>query len=430
MQVSVESIQGLERRMTITLVAEQIDQAVDKELIRQAKSMRLNGFRPGKIPLAIVKQQQGAAVRQQVLNQLMEQHFEQATEQHALHPAGQVRFIPNVQSEGLAFSYQANFEIYPDITLQPVTDIVVEKPQVAITEHDVEAHLQQMRHQLATWHPVGRSATLEDRVTLNFKGTIDGEPFEGGSAQDFLLTLGESQLIAGFAEGILDHQAGDEFTLEITFPNDYAAEALQGKTAQFLIQLTQVEACTLPEWDSETLQELGIEEGTVERLKIMVQESLESQLQKFIQQRMKEELINKLFEAHREIPVPGTLVHEQLAHSAFQIEKTGRKLEVTAREQLRQRIEHRIAIGLLMAEVIKQRSVTLDEARLERYFREKWIDHDQPELIAAQYRQNPELMERLCGEVLEDQAVEMLLEEVTMIEKSYTFDELIRKKIN
>lgn len=426
MQVSVESIQGLERRMTITLDAEQIDQAVDKALRHQAKSMRLNGFRPGKVPLAIVKQQQGAAVRQQVLNQLMEEHFEQASEQHSLHPAGEVRFIPTVQPEGVEFSYQADFEIYPEITLQPVAEIVVEKPQVEITESDVEEHLQQIRHRLATWHSVERAVTVEDRVTLNFKGTIDGEPFEGGSAQDFVLTLGDNPLIPGFAEGILDHQAGDEFTLEITFPSDYATEALRGKTAQFSIQLTQVEARTLPEWDLETLQALGIEEGTVERLKAIVHESLESQLQNFIQQRMKEEFVNKWFEAHREILVPGTLVNEQLVQSAFQLEKTGRKLEATAREQLRQRIERRIAIGLLLAEVIKQRSVTLDEARVERHLHEKWSDHDNPELIAAQYRQHPELMERLCSEVLEEQTVEMLLEEVTMVEKSYAFSELIR----
>jgi trigger factor len=413
--------------MTITLDAKQIDQALDQALLHQAKSMRINGFRPGKVPLAMVKQQHGVAMRDQVLKQLLEKQFEQATEQHSLHPAGEVRFTPNVQPESLEFIYQADFEIYPEITLQGVTEIVVEKPQVEITESDIEEHVQQMRHGLATWHSIERPATLGDRVTLNFQGTIDGEPFEGGSAQDFVLTLGENKFIAGFAEGILDHQAGDEFTLEITFPNDYAAKALQGRTAQFSIQLVQVEACTLPEWDSDTLQELGVEEGSLERFKAIVHESLEGQLQQLIRQRMKEEFINKWFEAHGEILVPGTLVNEQLAQSTFQIEKTGRKLEAADREELHQRIERRIAIGLLLAEVIKQRSLKLDETRLEQRFHEKWRNHDKPELIAAQYRKHPELMDRLCSEVLEDQAVEMLLDEVTVVEKAYTFSEVLKK---
>ena len=251
MQVSVETTQGLGRRLSITVPADVIAQAVKKELINAAKSVRIDGFRKGKVPMNIVEQRYGASVRQDVLGDLMQRNFVDAIIKEKINPAGAPNYVPGEYKEGEDFSYTVEFEVYPEVELKGLENIEVEKPVVEVNDADVDTMLDTLRKQQATWKDTDRAVEAEDRVTVDFSGSIDGEEFEGGKAADFVLAMGQGRMIPGFEEGLVGHKAGEEFTIDVNFPEDYHAENLKGKAAKFAIVLKKVEERELPELTEE-----------------------------------------------------------------------------------------------------------------------------------------------------------------------------------
>jgi len=261
MQVSVETTQGLGRRITITVAADSIESAVKKELVDVARKVRIDGFRKGKVPMNIVAQRYGASVRQDVLGELMTRNFVDAIIKEKINPAGAPNYVPGEYKEGQDFTYAVEFEVYPEVELKGLENIEVEKPVVEVTDADVDTMLDTLRKQQANWIESDAAAGPEDRATIDFNGSVDGEEFEGGKATDFVLAMGQGRMIPGFEEGVVGHKAGETFTIDVKFPDDYHAETLKGKDAKFEIVLKKVETRELPELTEEFIKRFGVEDG-------------------------------------------------------------------------------------------------------------------------------------------------------------------------
>ena len=264
MQVSVETTQGLERRLTISVPADSIDSAVKSRLQQLAKTQRINGFRPGKVPVSVIKKRFGQAVRQEIAGEAMQQNFYQAVVQEKLNPAGMPSFELKKDVDGEDLEFVASFEIYPELEVKDIEKIKLEKPVVDIKDEDLENMMETLRKQHADWKEVKRKAKKDDRVTINFVGTIDGEEFEGGKAEDFPLELGKGRMIPGFEKPLVGAKKGEEVVSDVTFPDDYHAENLKGKAAQFTINVTKVEGLSLPKVDADFAKLFGIEDGDVD----------------------------------------------------------------------------------------------------------------------------------------------------------------------
>ena len=311
MQVSVETTQGLERRLTITVPADTVDSAVKSRLQQLAKTQRINGFRPGKVPVNVIKKRFGQAVRQEVAGDVMQQNFYQAVIQEKIQPAGMPKFELTKDEDGQDLEFTASFEVYPEVEVKGVSDIEIEKPVVEITDEDLDNMMETLQKQHATWKEVKRKAKKDDKVIIDFVGSIDGEEFEGGKAEDFALELGKDRMIPGFEKPLVGAKAGEEVTIEVTFPEDYHAENLKGKDAVFQTTVKKVEGLNLPKVDEEFAKLFGVEEGGVDALKAEVRKNMQRELNQTLKAQVKEDVIAKLVEAN-EIDIPQALIDQEV----------------------------------------------------------------------------------------------------------------------
>jgi trigger factor len=311
MQVSVETTQGLERRLTITVPAESVDTAVKSRLQQLAKTQRINGFRPGKVPVSVIKKRFGAAVRQEVSGEVMQQHFYQAITQEKINPAGMPSFELTKDNDGEDLEFAATFEVYPEVKVKGLDKLKIDKPVVEIGSKDLSEMMKTLQQQHATFKECKRKAKKGDKLTINFVGSIDGEEFDGGKADDFPLEIGKSQMIPGFEEPLIGAKTGDEVVAEVTFPEDYHAEALKGKKASFAISVTKVEGLNLPKVDDEFATLFGVTEGGVEALNAEVKKNMQRELDQTLKTSVKEAVITALL-ADNEVDVPKALLDQEV----------------------------------------------------------------------------------------------------------------------
>ncbi|MGF6190107.1 trigger factor [Serratia sp. 2723] len=430
MQVSVETTQGLGRRLSITVPADVINQAVKKELINAAKSVRIDGFRKGKVPMNIVEQRYGASVRQDVLGDLMQRNFVDAIIKEKINPAGAPNYVPGEYKEGEDFAFTVEFEVYPEVELKGLESIEVEKPVVEVNDADVDTMLETLRKQQATWKDADGAATAEDRVTVDFTGSIDGEEFEGGKAVDFVLAMGQGRMIPGFEEGLVGHKAGEEFTIDVNFPEDYHAENLKGKAAKFAIVLKKVEQRELPELTEEFIKRFGVADGSLAGLRTEVRKNMERELKGAVRNRIKTQAIDGLVNAN-EIDVPAALIdgevdvlRRQAAQRFGGNEKQALELP---RELFEEQAKRRVVVGLLLGEVISTNDLKADEARVKTLIEEMASAYEDPSEVVEFYSKNKELMNNMRNVALEEQAVEALLAKAKVTEKATTFSELMNQ---
>ncbi|WJV55066.1 trigger factor [Pectobacteriaceae bacterium C52] len=430
MQVSVETTQGLGRRVTITVAADSIETAVKNELISVSKKVRIDGFRKGKVPMNIVAQRYGASVRQDVLGDLMQRHFVDAIIKEKVNPAGAPNYVPGEYQEGVDFTYSVEFEVYPDVELKGLDTIEVEKPLVEVTDADVDIMLETLRKQQATWKETDRAAAAEDRVTIDFTGSVDGEVFEGGKASDFVLAMGQNRMIPGFEDGVVGHKAGEEFTIDVNFPEDYHAENLKGKAAKFVIVLKKVEERELPELTAEFIERFGVEDGSVDGLRAEVRKNMERELKSAIRNRVKSQVIDGLVAAN-EIDVPAALtdgeidvLRRQAAQRFGGDEKQALELP---RELFEEQAKRRVVVGLLLGEVISVNELKVDDARVNTLIAEMASAYEDPKEVIDFYKKNKEMMNNMRNVALEEQAVEMLLSKAKVVEKVVSFNELMNQ---
>ncbi|ATM96874.1 trigger factor [Yersinia frederiksenii] len=430
MQVSVETTQGLGRRVTITVAADSIEKAVKSELVKAAKNVRIDGFRKGHVPMNIVEQRYGASVRQDVLGDLMQRNFVDAIIKEKINPAGAPNYVPGEYKQGEDFTYSVEFEVYPEVELKDLESIEVEKPVVEVNDADVDTMLETLRKQQATWKETDAAATAEDRATLDFTGSIDGEVFEGGKATDFVLAMGQGRMIPGFEEGVIGHKAGEEFTIDVNFPEDYHAENLKGKSAKFDIVLKKVEVRELPELTEEFIKRFGVADGSVAGLRAEVRKNMERELKGAVRNRVKTQAIDGLVSAN-EIDVPAALVEGEIdvlrRQAAQRFGGNEKQAAELPRELFEEQAKRRVVVGLLLGEVISQHELKADEDRVKALIEEMASAYEDPQEVIEFYSKNKELMNNMRNVALEEQAVETLLAKAKVTEKPTTFSELMNQ---
>ena len=429
MQVSVETTQGLERRLTISVPAEQIENTVKEALKSEAKRARIDGFRKGKVPVSVINKRYGKAIRQDITGEVMQRNFVEAIITEKSNPAGAPTFTPGA-TEGENFEFVATFEIYPEVELKGLESITVEQPKAEVTEADVDAMIETLRNQHASFEVVERAAAEGDKAKINFVGSVDGEEFEGGKADDFELQLGSGRMIPGFESGVEGHKAGEEFEIEVTFPEDYHAENLKGKEAEFDIVVHTTQGPVLPEIDEEFAKLFGIEEGGVEALRTEVKKNMERELTQAVKANVKTQVIDGLLAGH-EVDIPKALVAQEVdvlrqqAMQRFQGQMDPKNLPELPAEMFTEQAERRVKIGLLLGEVIKVNELKVNDAKVDELIATAASAYEDPKEVVEYYANNKELMQQMQNVALEEQAVELLVEKANVSDKKAKFNEIM-----
>ncbi|HEK1204740.1 TPA: trigger factor [Proteus mirabilis] len=430
MQVSVETTQGLGRRVTITVPAADIQKAVDSELKKAAKTVRIDGFRKGHVPMSMVKQRYGMSVLNDVLGDLMQRNFINAIIENKVNPVGAPDYKPEQYKEGEDFVYSVEFEVFPEIELKDLESIEVVKPIVTVKDEDVDNMLETLRKQQAEWKDKEGEVAAEDRVTVDFNGSIDGEEFEGGKAEDFVLAMGQGRMIPGFEEGLIGHKAGEEFTIDVTFPEDYHAENLKGKKAQFAINLKKVEERELPELTEEFIKRFGIADGSVDGLRAEVRKNMERELKNAIRTRVKSQVIDGLVKAN-EVDVPAAAVDSEIEvlqrQAAQRFGGDEKQALQLPRELFEEQAKRRVIVGLLLGEVINSNELKAEDERVKALIDEMASAYEDPSEVVEFYNKNEQLMNNIRNFALEEQAVEKILATAKVTEKETNFTELMNE---
>jgi trigger factor len=427
MQISVESTGALERRMEVSVPKEQIEQAVDERLKRVSRTAKLKGFRPGKAPIKVIRQQFGAQVRQEVLSDLMQSSFAQAVSQEKLVPAAGPRIEPISFAPGEDLKYRAIFEIYPEVPLQAVDGLAVARPVAEVTEADIEAMLQNLREQRPNFAEVDRASQDGDRVTMDFEGQIDGQPFDGSKGDDVTVILGAGRMLKDFDAGIAGAGAGERRQIQVRYPDEYHNKSLAGKTSEFTVHVKKVEEKQLPPLDDAFCREYGVTEGGMEQLLAEVADNMRRELRENVRSRLKQQVLDRLLESNP-VAVPQTLVDTQVREMQMEAaRRAGAKdaSQAPPAEAFLELARRRVALGMLIGELIKTRGIKLDRSRVDARLTELVATYPDPDSIMKAYKSNPDALRGVENMVLEDQVVDYLLERAQVTDRPSTFKELM-----
>jgi trigger factor len=427
MQVSVESTGALERRMEVSVPKEQIQKAVDERLQKVSRTARLKGFRPGKAPIKVIRQQFGAQVRQEVLSDLMQQSFARAVTEARLTPAAGPRIEPVSSAPGEDLRYRAVFEVLPEIKLDNVDGLEVDRPVAEVGQADIEAMVQNLREQRPSFSEVERESREGDRGTMDFKGLIDGKSFEGSVGDDVAVILGAGRMLKDFETGILGVKAGEQKQISVPYPAEYHNKDLAGRTADFTVDVKKVEEKQLPPLDDAFCREYGVTEGGIERLLSEVADNMRRELADNIRTRVKQQLFDR-FLAANPVDVPNALVQQQVRDMQMD---TARRMgakdasQMPPAEPFIEPARRRVALGMLVNELVKTRNLQLDRAKVDARLTDLAATYPDPDAIIGAYRQNPDAMRQVEGMVLEDQVVDYLLDRAKVNDQPSTFKELM-----
>jgi len=427
MQVSVQTTGTLGRSMEIQVPAQRVDQAIEERLKSMSRTVRLKGFRPGKVPVKVVRQQFGQQVRQEVLGNVLQASFEEAVAEHKLNPAGGPRIEPISLEQGQDLKFRAIFEVYPEIEVKGIESLEIEKPLASVQPADVDAMLESLRKQRPEFIAVDRAAGDSDRVTIDFAGTIDGVAFDGGKGENVPVIIGAGRMLKDFEAGLVGVKSGDEKSVNVEFPKDYQAAALAGKTAVFAIKVRGVEEQKLPELDEEFCKAYGVVEGGVEQLRKEIEDNMRRELTETIRGRLKQQALDKLLAANP-VEVPQALLESAVRDMQMDM---GRQMGAKDASQLpppTQFIEparRRVALGLIVNELIKSAGIQVDQARVVERIETIASQYPNPEQVIRAYRENADALRQINALVLEDQVIDWIVERAKVTEKASTFKELM-----
>ena len=430
MQVSVETTKGLERKLTISVPGDKIESEIQKRLQSLSKKAKIQGFRPGKVPLSVVKRNYGEQVQQEVVGEILQSSFVEAVTQEKLNPANPPQIDPKMWKNGEPFEYSATFEIYPEITLAFMEGVEIEKPAVEIETKDIDNVIERLREQKKDWAPVERASQKSDKITLDFKGFIGDEAFEGGEAKAVPLELGSGRMIPGFEDQLIGAKAGDEPTLEVTFPEDYQSKDLAGKTARFETKVITVEEPKLAEINEDFIKSLGIEAGTTEALNEDIKKSMQRELDEKIKSVLKQNVMDKLLEINT-LDVPNSLIDKEiealksrsgLTSEQLATEGVGEAMGKGFEDEARKRV----VLGLLLSETVKQNNIKTEPKKVRELVENLAASYEKPQEVLQYYYSDNKRLAEIESVALENETVELLVSQAKINESKTTFDELMK----
>jgi trigger factor len=423
MEVSLENTGGLGRRMTVQVPAERVDDEVTSRLESMTRTVRLDGFRPGKVPLRVVQQKYGKQVRAEVIQQVVNTTMQEAMAQEGIRPAGDPSIEPIDSQPGKPFEYVVNFEIFPEMTGLVNYGFKIERPVVDIKDSDISEMLENLRKQRATWTAVERAAKPGDQVIIDFEGSIDGEAFSGNKAENMPLVLGSESMIPGFEEQLAGVSAGDEKSVEVTFPENYPGTEVAGKTATFRVKVQQVSEMVLPELNDDFARAFGITEGGMDALKTEITGNMQRELKGLISSSLKSQVFSGLLQTNP-VEVPKQLVENE-------IRELRRRQDSAAADTaaMQAEAERRVKLGVIVSEVVKQHQIQLDPERVREVIDTIAASYEKPEEVVQWYYGNQEMLSGVQSAVIEDQAVEWIMEHggVDISDNEMSFGDLVEK---
>ncbi len=438
MQVSVETPGGLQRRMKVEVPSERLEQAIEQRLQQWGRKAKLPGFRPGKVPMKVLQQQFGDQARQEAMSDIVQSTYIEALQQTSLSPAGNPQIEFGSMLAGQALSYTATFEVYPEIQLKGLDGLKVEKPVAEITDSDIDKMVENLREQRKTYVAVERAAAEGDQVNIDFTGTVNGEDFPGNSGEDVPVIIGSGRFLKQMEDGLVGHKADEHCEITVDFPEDYPAEHLKGKQALFKVKLRQVAEPQLPALDQAFFEAAGAKEGGLEALRGKIRDSLARERDRAISNRVKQQVLDGVLEANP-IDLPQALVaqetgrmrNEAMHRLPPQIQKDIKENPDKASnlfpdDLFQEPARKRVALGLLIAELIRERKIQLDPERVTQRIEDMAGDYERADEVIKYYRANREIMQGIEAMVMEEQVVESLVAGAKVTEKATTLDALMK----
>ncbi|HWV16677.1 MAG TPA: trigger factor [Cellvibrio sp.] len=432
MQVSLETTSGLERRLTIGVPAEQVEAEIENRLKQAARTVAIKGFRKGKVPLSVVQQRFGAGVRQEVVGDVINRSFYAAVQKENVKPAGQPSIEAKQLAAGKDLEYVATFEVYPTVELSDVSAFEVTRHSAEVKDSDIDTMVDTLRKHQATWAPVERAAAEGDQVNINFVGTKDGVEFAGGKGDNQNLVLGSKSMIPGFEDGIVGLKAGEEKTINVTFPADYQAEELKGAAAQFAIKVNSVSAAQLPELNQDFYSKFGIEGGDEAQFRKEVKANMERELSSALKTKVKTQVMDLLIGSHT-TDLPKALVANEINVLREQMLQRfgGQQQNFDVKSLLpdtmfQEEAQRRVTLGLIVGEIIKDAKLKPDAKRIKTMIEEIASTYQDPQEVVEYYNSNRELLAGVESAVLEDQVVDHILAKAKVVDQVSSYEEIIK----
>ncbi|MCW9014848.1 MAG: trigger factor [Gammaproteobacteria bacterium] len=427
MQVSVETGEGLERKLTIQVPAETVDKEVDSRLQSLKSRVKIDGFRPGKVPLKVVKQQYGAQVHQEVVGDVMQTSFRDAVIKEELKPAGSPTIEPKTMALGEPLEYVATFEIYPEVELADFSKLEIERESAEVTDADIDTMIDTLRKQRTSYETVERASQNDDQVTISFEGFIDGEAFEGGKADAVPVVIGSGSMIPGFEENLVGKSAGDEFSFEVSFPDDYHAENLKGKAATFETKIVSVAEPKMPELDEEFAKSFGIEDGNMDKLLADIRENMNRELTNKLRASLKNNVMDAMLKAN-DVLVPKALIDDECENLQKQMSESGNLQGgmTLPKDLFEGEAKRRVSLGLLIGEAVKVSEIKVDADRVKAKIEEIAATYEDPQEVMNHYQKNPQLMSGVEALVMEEMVVDWVVDQAKVTDKATNFQDVMK----
>lgn len=433
MQVSVEKTSELSRKMTVSVPEDVVQEKIAQRLKTLARQVKLDGFRPGKVPQHVVNKLYADRVRGEVHGDIIESTYLDALRTNELKPAGQ----PNIHSMDATagFQYTAEFEVYPEVTLAGVEEIEVKRPVAEVAESDVDAMIEKLRDQKKTWQVIERKAQEKDRITIAFSGVCEGENFTNGKVQDFQVEIGAKQMIPGFEDQLIGLAAGDVKSFKITFPDPYNNPKLSGKEAEFEIEAFKVEAAVLPVVDEEFIKDYGTQDGALDTFRNDVKNNMERELKHALQNRLKDSVLDAVYDKVG-LTLPGALVEDEIQNLMQPYLESAKKHKVKAdelqlpKEMFKERAQKRVALGLILGEIIHANNLKVDDGKVREKIEDMSKSYEQPEAYVSWYYGDKSRLQGVQQMVLEDQTVDWLLTKVKIADEPLSFNDIMNSVQN
>lgn len=427
MQVSVETTGNIDRKMTVSIPAERVDNEVEKRLQKLSKRVRIDGFRPGKVPMNVVRQRYAQSTRQEVIGDVIESSLRDALNQEKLRMAGLPQVDVQTFGHNEPLSYVAAFQVYPEFQLADVSSLNIKRPTSNVTEEDIDKMIETIRKQQKEWKTTDRAAQAGDLVRLDFVGTLDGVPFEGGSAENFAVELGAGRMLPDFETALNGMKAGDEKVADVKFPDDYQAENLKGKTAQFTLKVTSVQEGVLPEITEEFIERFGLESKTVEAFRGEIKKNMERELNNAIKAQVKQQVMDGLAALHTfEVPVALTTEESKQVRQEFMQNMGNQMPNANLPDELfKPQAERRVKLGLIVGQLIRENNIQRDAQRVDDLLESLSMTYEDPAALVEYYRNNPQAMQTIEAAAMEESIVDWVLGKAQVTDEERPFEQVI-----